>query len=119
MATSFLLEESEMHTSVCPLFYEMWVLVEVVRFGVFQYKIATFFKYSLFKNQIGDSGQCLQIVWRVCVNEIILHMARLNELEHITPNQVHVLYTQLFATGYDEVLLRVRHFYGGYFARAT
>ena len=108
-----------MNASVAARFYKMRMAREIIVLGVLQHEITTSLQDSLLENQIGESRQQLQIVGRIGVDEIILHMARLDELKHIPTDEVKVAYTQLLAAGDDEVLLGVRHLHRRYLARTT
>ena len=86
-----------MNASVAARFYKMRMAREIIVLGVLQHEITTRLQDSLLENQIGESRQQLQIVGRIGVDEIILHMARLDELKHIPADEMKIPYPQLLA----------------------
>ena len=70
---------------------EMRVQREIVVFAMLQDEQPVGFEQLVLKNQIGQSRQAFQCVWRVGKDKVELQMASIDILKYITPNNCQII----------------------------
>ena len=78
-------EYAEVHTTVGAVVYKSWMCREVILLSVFKDKDATVFQQR--QCLVGNLRKGREGVWRVGKDKVKLSLARLQELEHVAPDE--------------------------------
>jgi len=108
-----------MHTAVGARFIMSRVARKIGIFTVFNNEPSVFFQYVPLQNDIRQSRQGLQRIWRIGKNQIVFDSAGAQELEHIAANHTQVPYSQLTATADNPVLLHMGDLHCRYFTSSA
>jgi len=87
-----LLKETEVHTSVFPVFGETGVTCEIICPWVLKDKKTILFNGTRMQYEVGEAGEPCQVIRRIGKYDIILFMTCLQEVAYIKPVNAGIAY---------------------------
>jgi len=88
-------EYGKMDTAIFTQLLELRMVDKRVIFAMFQYEPAIFYKYFGIQHKFRNCGKDIQVIWRVCKNNVIKGPALLEVFAYIPPDDPDIFYPEL------------------------